>query len=579
MEFDPITLATVVGTLDTTLREMSITMRRVAMSPVLAIGNDFSNAIFDGRARMLSQGHDQPVHLGAMIFACKEVARYFEGDLYPGDVIYHSDPRSGGSHLPDMTLYKPVFVGADLMFWTVNRSHMNETGGPLAGGYNPHAEEIWAEGLRISPVKLYDRGKARQDVIDLLLTNFRTRRQFRGDFGAQLAACTLAEQRLLRLVEHYGMDTVNTSFDILLDRAERLMRAEISDMPDGEYEGRSVVEDDGHGSGELEVTARVKIDADRLHVTLEAPKQTRSYINSYASNSMSAVYLGVLTYTSPDIPRNEGMYRAVSVDLGPRGTIVNAEEPAACGLSTSTPLGHIAEAVRMALGEALPDKAGGGWGKVCHDCFTGVDPRTGESYAYLSHLTSQGGGGAFWGQDGEPAVGAIEQAGAARTGEVELIEFMLPFHVHRHELRPDSACPGRWRGGWGLVVEIEPIGHDTQLSIIGDGMKYPPPSVRGGGYPEDHGSAFKRQIVGSDEQPLSLHSVSSLREGQVLRTFTAGGGGVGDRLERSIDAIVEDWRGGLLSSEAALRNYGVKVMGAGDATREVEDAPSHGATS
>ena len=557
---DPITLAAVAGTLDSCIREMTITMRRVAMSPVLAIGNDFSNGIFDGQARLLIQGHDQPVHLGAMIFACKEVARYFGNDLHPGDVIYHNDPRTGGSHLPDMTLYKPVFLGDELLFWTVNRSHMNETGGPLAGGYNPLAEEIWAEGLRISPVKLYDRGVPRRDVMDLLLTNFRTRRQFRGDFGAQLAACTLAERRLAKLLERYGVDVVRACFEALLDRAERLMRQEITEMPDGRYEGRAVIEDDRHGSGDFEVNASVTIAGDSVHVALRAPRQTRSYINSYAANSMGAVYLGMISYTSPDMPHNEGMYRPLSVDLGPLGTVVNAEEPAACSLSTSTPFDHIAEAVRTALAQALPDRAGGGWAKICHDCFTGVDPRTHEDYAYLSHLTSWGGGGAFWGQDGEPAVGPLEVAGAATTAEVELIEYMLPFQVHRHELRPDSACPGRWRGGWGLVVEIEPIDHDSQLTILGDGMKYPPPSVLGGGSPNDDGRIFHRWMEGPrGTQQLSLHTVVPLPAGHVLRIYTAGGGGVGPRNERMTEAVLDDWRSGLLPIQSALSEYGVAI--------------------
>ena len=142
---DPVTLAVVSGVLDSSIREMTITMRRAAMSPVLAIGNDFSNSIFDGQARMVLQGQDQPVHLGAMIFACKAVAGYFGSDLAAGDVIYHNDPRTGGSHLQDMTLYKPVFVGGELAFWTVNRAHMDETGGPVPGGYNPTAEEIWED--------------------------------------------------------------------------------------------------------------------------------------------------------------------------------------------------------------------------------------------------------------------------------------------------------------------------------------------------------------------------------------------------------------------------------------------------
>jgi N-methylhydantoinase B len=570
-DVDPITLATVAGTLDAAIREMTLTMRRVAMSPVLAIGNDFSNAIFDGQARMLTQGHDQPVHVGALMFACKEIANYFGDDVHPGDVIYHNDPRTGGSHLQDMTIYKPVFFEDQLVFWTANRSHMNETGGPVAGGYNAAATEIWAEGLRISPVKLYDRGVARRDVIYLLETNFRTRRAFRGDFGAQLAACSLAEQRLLGIVEQYGVEEAGNCFDVLIDRAERVMRAGIAEMPDGVYEGSARIEGDGHTPEELEVRATVTISGEEMHVKLSADPQRGSYINSYTSNSMSAVYLGLLPYIRSDIPLNEGMYHPVTVDLGPKGTIVNAVEPAACGLSTSTPLGHIAQAVGVAMARAVPGHAGGGWGKICQDVFTGTDPRTGEQYAYLSHLTSWGGGGAFWGFDGEPAVGPIEVAGAAKTGEVELIEYMLPFHVHRHELRADSACPGRWRGGWGLAVEIEPIDHDVQLTVMGDGMKYPSPSVLGAGAEGDESRVYRRWLVAEGEEtPLRLHSLSTVPVGSRLRVYTAGGGGVGLTAERRQEDVLHDLRAGLLSIEGAAADYGVDVRShlASDHTNE-----------
>jgi len=557
---DPITLAVVAGALDTAIREMTITMRRAAMSPVLAIGNDFSNAIFDGQTRMVLQGQDQPVHLGAMIFACKGVAKYFGNDLAPGDVIYHNDPTTGGSHLQDMTIYKPVFFNDELLFWSVNRSHMNETGGPIAGGYNPLAEEIWAEGLRISPVKLYERGKPRQDVIDFLVTNFRTRRQFRGDLGAQLAAVTVAAQRLVTVLKRYGVDTTKACLVTLLDRAEAMMRADIRSMPSGVYHGRAMIEDDGHGSGDLEVQATVQIDGDRMHIALEAPPQTHSYINSYAANSMGGAYLGVITYTDPQIPHNEGMYRPITVDLGPKGTMVNAEEPAACGMSTSTPYGHIAEAVRDALAQALPERAGGGWAKVCIDCLSGIDPRNGDNYTYLSHMTGWGGGGAFWGQDGEPAVGPIEVAGAAMTGDVELIEHMLPLHIRRYELDAESAGAGRWRGGWGPILELSPTEHTTQVAFLGDGMKFPPPGVLGAASPANANRTYRKYIVGPDgSERVALHSVRQITPDHSLRIRAAGGGGVGDPFERDPQAVLEDVRSQLLSPECAREDYGVVI--------------------
>jgi N-methylhydantoinase B len=577
---DPVTLAVVSGALDNSVREMTITMRRAAMSPVLAIGNDFSNAIFDAKARMVLQGQDQPVHLGAMIFACKAVAKYFGSDLAPGDVIYHNDPRTGGSHLQDMTLYKPVFVGDDLAFWTVNRSHMDETGGPVAGGYNPMAEEIWAEGLRISPVKIYEGGRPRRDVVDLLLTNFRTRRQFRGDLGAQLAACTMAERRLVQLVQRYSLETVNACLEALLNRAENLMRAEVSSMPDGDYEGRAIVEDDGHGSGELEVIARIRISGDHMDIRMSAPAQTHSYINSYAANSVGAVYLGVITYIDPLIPHNEGLYRPLTVDLGPTGTLINADEPAACSMSTSTPFGHVAQAVRTALAFALQDRAGGGWAKICIDCFTGIDPRNDEPYAYLSHLTGWGGGGAFWGQDGEPVVGPIEVAGAAMTGDVELLEYMLPLQIHRYELRGDSGCPGRWRGGPGTVLELGPVDHATTVSFLGDGMTYPAPSVRGGGSAGDETRTFQKWIVEPDGSAalMRLHSVHQLNSRQVLREFLGGGGGVGDPFERPASHVFDDWRNDLVSLESCRIDYGVAINAGERRINEVQTTQLRRAT-
>ena len=561
-DVDPMTLAVVAGALESAVREMSITMRRAAMSPVLAIGNDFSNCVADGQARMVTQGQDQPVHLGAMIFAVKEVAAYFGSDVAPGDAIYHNDPRTGGSHLQDMTLYKPVFVDDELLFWTANRSHMNETGGPVAGGYNPLAEEIWAEGVRISPIKLYERGKPRQDVIDLLLTNFRTRRQFRGDLGAQLAACTVAERRLIALARKYGPREVKRSMELLLDRAEHLMRSEISKIPDGEYHGRGVVEDDGRGSGTLEISCTVRVAGDEMEIQLDAPPSVRSYINSYAPNTMSAVYLAVLTFVDPNMPHNEGLYRPLRVDLGEPGSLVNAMEPAACGLSTTTPLENVADAVRDALSRAVPERAGGGWAHACINSLFGIDPRHGEPYAYYSHATGWGGGGAFWGSDGEPCIGSIGAGAAAMTGDIEIIEHAAPIHVRRYELAVDSACPGEWRGGLGSTFEFSILDHQALMTQFGDGMTFPPVSVLGAGSPFDDERVYRKWILrGPDRYPerVDLHCVRTVHPGETVLIQVPGGGGVGSPFARDPHSVAADVRNEFVTVERAAAEYGVVI--------------------
>ncbi|MFN8455968.1 MAG: hydantoinase B/oxoprolinase family protein [Anaerolineae bacterium] len=561
-EVDPVVLAVFTGALDSTIREMTITMRRAAMSPVLAIGNDFSNCIADGQARMIAQGEDQPVHLGAVIYAIKNVAGYFGADLAPGDAIYHNDPRTGGSHLQDMTLYKPVFFEDELLFWTVNRSHMNETGGPVAGGYNPLAEEIWAEGVRISPLKLYERGKPRQDVIDLLMTNFRISRQMRGDLGAQLAACTVAERRLLALLEKYGKEAIKRCQTLLLDRAERLMRAEITRMPDGEYYGRAMVEDNGRGSGELEIRCVVRIKGEEMRIRLDSPPAVNSYINSYAANSISAVYLGLLHFINPNLPHNEGLYRPIHVDLGQPGTLVNAAEPAACGLCTNTPMENIADAVRNALAQALPEQAGGAWAHACVNSIFGLDPRHGEPYAFYAHLSGWGGGGAYWGKDGEPCLGSIGAAAAAMTGDIEVIEHAVPIHINRYELDPNSGCPGRWRGGLGCVFEFVVPDHEALLTQFGDGMTYSPPSVLGADSAYNTERVYRKHILRGPEgtpERIDLNCVRTIQAGERVLIYEPGGGGVGSPLERDPAAVADDVRNGLVSLERARVEYGVVV--------------------
>ena len=567
-QVDPVTLAVVSGALDAIVREMTITMRRAAMSPILAIGNDFSNCIADGSARVIIQGQDQPVHLGAMIFCTGQVADYFGDDLAPGDAIYHNDPRTGGSHLQDMTLYKPIFYEDELLFWAVNRSHMNETGGPVAGGYNPLAEEIWAEGLRISPVKLYEAGEPRYDVIDLLMTNFRISKQMRGDLGAQVAACGQAEQRLTALTAKYGVETIKRCQSQIIDRAQKLMRAEISRMPDGEYHGHGMVEDNGRGSGDLEIACTLRIDGDEMYVGLDAPPMVNSYINSYPFNSTSGVYLAVLSFVDPTMPHNEGTYRPIHVDLGEAGSIVHAVEPGACSATTTTPLENITDAVRAALSQAVPEWAGGGWAHVHGNSLFGIDPRHHEPYTYFAHMSHWGGGGAFWGQDGEHVVGTLAAAGGAMTGNIEVVEYQVPIHIHRYELDPESACPGRWRGGLGAAYEFTVVDHDATMTQLGDGMKYPAPSTLGAESRFNGARVYQNCVARNADgalaaldgsEPLDQHGICTVHAGEKVLIQTPGGGGVAPTYEREVAAVAADVRNGFVSPDRARAEYAVAI--------------------
>jgi N-methylhydantoinase B len=310
------------------------------------------------------------------------------------------------------------------------------------------------------------------------------------------------------------------------------------------------------------IRCAVRIHGDEMAVRVGAPPQVRSYVNSYAPNSVSAVYLGVITYADPNLPHNEGLYRSIKVDLGEPGTIVNAVEPAACGLSTNTPLENITDAVRNALATALPERAGAGWAHACVNSLFGVDPRHGEAYSYYLHASGWGGGGANVGRDGDPCVGSVGAAAAAMTGDIEIIEQAAPIHVYRYELLPDSGAPGRWRGGLGNIFEFGVEGHDAVMTQFGDGMRYPAPSVLGASSPQRGDRVHRKYILrGAALEPeeLPLHCVRTVRSGDRVLIFCAGGGGVGDALERDPAEVAEDVRNGVVSAARASEEYGVAI--------------------
>eukprot|EP01030_Chromulinospumella_sphaerica_P019623 gene19623-19519_t len=353
---DPITLAVVRGALETAQREMTITLEKTGRSSVFNLAHDYSNALFDHLPEMILQGQDIPIHLGSLIPAMKCVAGFFGDDVQEGDVIYHNDPAYMGSHILDCCMYKPVFYQGELVFWAVCKGHLTDIGGPVPAGYNPDAREIYAEGLRIPPVKLWSQGKRREDVINLLLTNMRARAYQEGDLNAQYGACNVGERHLLELLDRYGVAQVRACIAELKDMADRHMRALLREVPDGLYSGTAVLEDSGHGLGELSITAQVEIRGDEAHILIESPPQVPYFINSYAGNSVSGVYLGLMMFAQVPPPYNEGLYRCVSVDLGPPGTLCNAQEPAPHVNSTTTPMETLADAVRQALEQAAPDR-------------------------------------------------------------------------------------------------------------------------------------------------------------------------------------------------------------------------------
>lgn len=561
---DPITLAVVRGSLDAITREMAAVMLRTARSPVLKLSRDFSNALFSGDAVMVAQGEDLPCQLGTLMFTCKAVRSAFGDDIEPGDVFVHNDPATGGNHLADLALLKPVFAGDELVFWAGVKAHMLDTGGSMAGAYNPTARDIFSEGMRVPAMKLYARGAVRRDVWRLLLANVRTEREQEGDMRAMVSAVGVAEERLLGLVRRYGLKRITQTLAEHLDASELRMRAEIADMADGEYTGVATVEPYREGASELAVRARVAIAGDRCQVTLEAPPQVDGYINSYRANSVGAVLLGLLSYCDPAVPHNEGAYRAVDIDVGPAGTLTNAHPPAPSGLATTTVGDNITDAVRAALSTAMPERAVAGSSHTSGVNVAGVDPRDGSFFVYMAMAGLLGGGGASARSDGWHCVGTAAADGAMSAGDIELLEYEYPIHTHAYQLRPDSGGAGAHRGGCGSVYAIEVEGGDAELSCWGEGVRHPAMSL-GTAVPRPISPVprlARRRVSGPrGRRDLPAHGADTLVAGELLELHSPGGGGVGDPYLRAPEAVLADVHNGLVTVDAARLEYGVALVG------------------
>lgn len=560
-ETDPITLAVIQGVLESTQREMTLTIEKTSRSSVFNIARDYSNALFSGNGEMVLQGQDIPIHLGSLMPALRSVADYFADDIHPGDVFYHNDPAWSGSHIVDCCMYKPVFYRDELVFWTVSKGHVTDIGGPVPAGYNPDAKEIYAEGLRIPPLKIWDRGTERRDVVNFILTNVRSRRLQAGDMRAQLAAVTIGERNLIGLLDKYGRDTVMAGMAQLLDLAEAQMRAFIADIPDGRYRGSSVLEDAGHGCGDIEIAADVTVEGDRMDVTLSSPPQIPYFINSYAANSLSGVYLGLMMFAQLPPPYNAGLYRPLSVDVGPPGTLTNAREPAPHCNCTTTPSESITDAVRMALEQALPERAVASWGHSNGLNIAGKDYRSGEEYVSMILATIISGGGASHKIDGWPAVGPQCCFGALTSGDVEILEYQYPIIIHRYGLMTDSGGAGKLRGGSGTHWEVEPLRDPMTVVMFGEGRRYPAQGALGAV------SALQEPKVGralhykkdASVEEIKTNRIVEIEPGERFANQNPGGGGVGDPRDRDRDRVLEDVQNGFISVRAAWEEYGVRI--------------------
>ena len=491
---DPITVSVIQHRLRAIVEEMGEAMLRTSYSQILNSSRDFSTALCDPEGRLIAQAEHVPIHVGALPFAARAVHDFFKGTIQPGDVYLLNDPYRGGNHLPDLTAFVPVFDGDRLAFWSINRSHQSDIGGATHGAYNASATEIFQEGLRVPPLKLYDRGVRREDVYEMIVLNVRHPRDFRGDLAAMIGSARIGERRLTQLLQEFGSETAHAAVEAVLDGAERQVRAIISEWKDGVYEGEAFLDDDGHKFTDIHIRARITKRGSDLEVDLtDSHPQVVGFINSSFANTHSAVVVALAYLIDPDTPKNDGAFRPLHVKLK-EGTVVWPRPGAPVTLCTNHCGQEIIEAIIRALAPACPERAMAGWGRRFRIAVQGVDPRTSRPFIWHLFQARPGGGGSSAG-DGWPGAGEWQAAGGIKFGSLEVHEVRFPLFFRRHEFRPDSGGDGRYRGGPG--GELELVIETTQPAVAntaGDGVKYGACGLLGGadGKPHSYWLAIRR---------------------------------------------------------------------------------------
>ncbi len=569
---DPVLLSVFARAFKAITDEMSICMQKTTRSPILCEAKDFVTGLYDVRGNMLEQTENLPILSFSLGPVCQHIIDYFGDEIYAGDVIFHNDVFSMGNQNNDVAVYKPIFLEDRLVAWSACKGHQADIGGAVAGGYNPGATEVWQEALRIPPVKVYEKGKLRKDVWDLIFANIRFDIVAQ-DMRAEIGSCVVGERAMLRLLEKYGFECYESHRSALFAATRRMMEAEIAGIPNGEYRGESTIYYDGKTPGK-QYTIRVKITVEDRRITFDysdTDVQTDGFVNGTFTSSASAAILTFLQMVNPDIPHNQGMVEPIKIII-PEGRILNASFPAA-----TTYGNHLcpanADAITRALAPAVPKRVTAGWNHLLCSLTTGQDPRKKNRYVDICFMGLKGGSGALHGVDGYDHIGMIDASGGLLDQDYEMFEQQTPHVLIKHEYLCDSAGPGQWRGGLGVETLFEIGSEDTQVVIFGDGDVEPAFGLFGGARGSLN-SIRLRYPDGREHTPLSLDLITGVPKGTVYHQFAGGGGGYGYPQDRPAQLVGREVRDGIISVQGARDAYGVVVDGSTfrvdeDATRSL----------
>jgi N-methylhydantoinase B len=550
--------------------EMAVTICRTTYSGVLRDNMDFSTGIADAEGRLVAQGLTLPVHLGSIRTALKAMMDKYEGRIEDGDVFVLNDPFEGGMHLPDIFILKPIFYGGTLVAFAATTAHHVDVGGHVPGSNSANSSEVFQEGLRIPPLKLVRRGEPDESLWTLLRSNVRLPVQLLGDVRAQLAACEIAQRKVVALIERYGLESSRGYMNEVLDYTERLARAAVRDLPDGEFSFEDFIDDDGMDVGKpirLFVTVRKQGELVEFDWTGSAP-QVRGAINCTLSVTEAASFTALRSVLPGGIPNNDGIFRIIRT-MAPAGSIANVRMPGATAARALTGF-RMVDCAFGALARMVPDRVfaasdGGNVGVT----IGGFTPE-GERFVYVDFSCGTWGGRPW--ADGVDGISNVFVNMASQS--VEQIESEHPIEIVGYEFAQDGCGAGRYRGGAPFYRHYRIKVPEATLQIRTDRHTHRPYGLYGGragkpgsvclnpaGGGEEMGSKVTMRISGEDE----------------FRYVLPGGGGWGDPLDREPAAVIRDLRNEIISRRAAREEYGVVVKEGGldldeQATRDLRSA-------
>jgi N-methylhydantoinase B len=556
---DAITAEVIAHRLRAASDEMMATLVKTSYSPNIKERRDCSTGIFDAKGRLLALTAIAPLHLSSLIGTIESVMAHFPIDqMQPDDAFVVNDPyNGGGSHLPDITMVAPVYSDGSICAFVANIAHHSDVGGKVPGSESSDCTSIFQEGLRLPPIRLFEKGRLNRGILDIILSNSRTPHEREGDLKAQIATNVVGRRRVQEIFERFGTKTTLDGIDAWLDYSETRARAGIGALPPGVYENEDYIDHDGISP--RMVRARIKVTIERDHLTFDftgSDPQMAGSRNMVWNATLAGVYYAVKAMIDPDLPPNAGYFRAVDV-IAPRGSIFNAQSPAAVGDRGSS--GNIlGDLIFGAFAKAAPERVMAGCGPLHAVTFSGVDPRNGEYF--VDYETFAGAAGAEHDQDGKDAV-RVHVSGAANL-PVEAAEHEYSLNILRYQLIQDSGGAGRFRGGLGTLREIESWALDGRL--VGRGLRQvaAAPGLCGGANGRT-GQFVMRDHAGKETKLPANFSDLPIGEGEVIRLETPAGAGFGHPFERDPERVLSDVLSEKVSITAARALYGVAIKGTG----------------